>query len=128
MPLSTDSTHVIYLISHNRPIRELISPKLKDLTDIYKTHFQGMSENPGSVEELEFARDCMIKTLHKEMTKVDKEFLLSFKSGDPDWSFIDLEGIDRLPAVQWKLVNIQKMENDAHRQAVERLAATLSSF
>jgi len=122
------SVFLVYLISHNRPIRELVSPKLKDLKDIYKTHFQGMSENPGSVEELEFARDCMIKTLHKEMTKVDKEFLISFKSGDPDWSLIDLDRIDRLPAVQWKLVNIRRMQKEAHRQSVERLEATLSSF
>ena len=34
---------LVYLISHNRPIRELVSPKLKDLTDIYTKHFQGMS-------------------------------------------------------------------------------------
>ena len=122
------SVFLVYLISHNRPIHELVSPKLKDLKDIYKTHFQGMSENPGSVEELEFARDCMIKTLHKEMTKVDKEFLISFKSGDPDWSLIDLDRIDRLPAVQWKLVNIRRMQKEAHRQSVERLEATLSSF
>ena len=70
----------------------------------------------------------MIKTIHKEMTGKDKEFLLSFKSGDPDWSLINVEGIERLPAVQWKLVNIRQMEKEVHRQSVEWLAATLSSF
>jgi len=119
---------LVYLISHNRPIRELVSPKLKDLTDIYTKHFQGMSESPVRVEELASARDSMIKTIHKEMTRKDKEFLLSFKSGVPDWSLIDLEEIERLPAVQWKLVNIRQMEKEVHRQSVERLAATLSSF
>jgi predicted nucleotidyltransferase component of viral defense system len=119
---------LIYLISHNRPIRELVSPKLKDLTGIYTKHFQGMSESPVRVEELASARDSMIKTIHKEMTRKDKEFLLSFKSGVPNWSLIDLEGIERLPAVQWKLVNIRQMEKKVHRQSVERLAATLSSF
>jgi len=41
---------------------------------------------------------------------------------------LDNEGIDLLPAVQWKLINIQKMDKEAHRQAVERLAATLASI
>jgi predicted nucleotidyltransferase component of viral defense system len=119
---------LVYLISHNRPIRELISPQLKDLTDTYKTHFQGMSENPCSVEELITARENMIKAIKKEMTRNDKKFLLSFKSGEPDWSLINLEGIDRLPAVQWKLVNIQKMDRELHRQAVEKLSETLASI
>jgi len=119
---------LVYLISHNRPIRELISPKLKELAEIFTTHFQGMSESPVGMEELASARDTMIRTVHKKLTGQDKEFLLSFKSGEPDWSLIDLEGIDLLPAVQWKLVNIRQMEKEAHRKSVERLAATLSSF
>ena len=117
---------LVYLISHNRPIRELISPKLKDLASIYTQHFQGMAEIPVGVEDLASARESMIKTIHKELTSKDKQFLLSFKSGAPDWSLIDLEGIDLLPAVQWKLLNIQKMDKEVLRKAVEQLAAILA--
>jgi predicted nucleotidyltransferase component of viral defense system len=119
---------IVYLISHNRPIRELLSPQLKDLTDIYIKHFQGMSEIPVCAEELASARESMIETIHKEMTSKDKQFLLSFKSGAPDWSLIDLEGVDLLPAIQWKLVNIQKMDKEVHRKAVEQLAAILAEI
>ena len=119
---------LVYLISHNRPIRELVSPKLKDLANIYTKHFQGMSEVPVSVEDLAFARESMIETIHKEMTSKDKQFLLSFISGAPDWSLIDLEGVDLLPAIQWKLVNIQKMDKEVHRKAVEQLAAILAAI
>jgi predicted nucleotidyltransferase component of viral defense system len=117
---------LVYLISHNRPIRELISPKLKDLASVYTKHFQGMAEIPIGVEDLASARESMIKTIHKQMTSKDKQFLLSFKSGAPDWSLIDLEGIDLLPAVKWKLLNIQNMNQEVHRQAVEQLAAILA--
>jgi hypothetical protein len=99
---------IVYLISHNRPIRELLSPQLKELTDIYIKHFQGMSEIPVGAEELASARDSMIKTIHEQMTRNDKDFLLSFKSGDPDWSLLNLDGIDQLPAVKWKLINNSK--------------------
>jgi len=119
---------IVYLISHNRPIRELLSPQLKELTDIYIKHFQGMSEIPVSAEELASARDSMIKTIHEQMTRNDKDFLLSFKSGDPDWSLLNLDGIDQLPAVKWKLINIRRMEKETHRHSVEQLAATILSF
>ena len=122
------SAFLVYLISHNRPIRELISPKLKELGDIYSSHFQGMSQGPVSLEELASARECLIRTIHEKIIRRDKEFLLSFKSGEPDWSLIDLEGIDLLPAVQWKLINIKKMDKEAHRQAINRLAVTLASI
>ena len=68
-----------------------------------------MSESTVSAEELASARDSMIKAIQEQMTRNDKDFLLSFKSGDPDWSLLNLDGIDQLPAVQWKLVNIRKM-------------------
>ena len=85
-----------------------------------------MAEIPIGIEDLASARERMIKTIHKEMTSKDKQFLLSFKSGAPDWSLIDLEGIDLLPAVKWKLLNIQNMNLEVHRKAVEQLAAILA--
>jgi hypothetical protein len=119
---------MVYLISHNRPIRELLSPQRKDLTDIYIKHFQGMSEISVSAEELASARDSMIMTIHEQMTRNDKDFLLSFKSLKPDWSLLDLNEIDQLPAVQWKLMNIRNMTKEKHRESVEQLEATLSLF
>jgi hypothetical protein len=31
-----------------------------------------------------------------------RAFLLSFKAGGPDWALLGLNGVDQLPAVQWK--------------------------
>jgi predicted nucleotidyltransferase component of viral defense system len=42
-----------------------------------------------------------------EMQVVDKQFLLKFKQGTPDWSLHDFS---IFPAVQWKLLNIQHLK------------------
>ena len=53
------------------------------------------------------------------MTEEDVLFLLSFKQGAPDWMLFLLLCADQLPAVRWKLANIQNMGADKHRQSLE---------
>lgn len=38
---------------------------------------------------------------------------------------LPLMGVDRLPAVRWKLANIHKMGADKHRQSLELLEQAL---
>ena len=45
--------------------------------------------------------------------------------GDPEWELIELENVSRLPAVQWKLLNIRKMDKAKHGQALRRLEKCL---
>ena len=40
----------------------------------------------------------------------ERQFLLSMKSGEPDWAVLGIEGLERMPALQWKLLNIRKMD------------------
>ena len=32
------------------------------------------------------------------------------KQGKPQWDLLSLKGIEKLPALQWKLINIQRMD------------------
>jgi len=57
-----------------------------------------------------------------------KAFLLSVKQGNPDWSLIDLPHVSELPAVQWKLKNLENMPERKHRAALERLEQVLEQF
>jgi hypothetical protein len=43
--------------SHNRPIAELLSPQLKDITAIYEGEFTNMAETDVSLSELEAVRE-----------------------------------------------------------------------
>ena len=51
----------------------------------------------------------------------EKLFLVSVKEGAPRWDLLGLEGVENLPAVKWKLLNIGKMEPSKHRDAVRKL-------
>lgn len=112
---------LIYLISGNRPMNELLSPNLKDGRKVFESEFAGMSLVPVTYEELERAREMLIKAVRKGFTKEERRFLISFKEGDPEWAVLGLEGVDKLPAVQWKLANLVKMDRRKHSQAVAAL-------
>lgn len=116
---------LIYLLGHPRPLNEVINPRLKPLGDVYREEFVGMARVDLPLHELESARDELLSQLGHLMTDDDVHFLLSFKQGAPDWTLIPLMGVDRLPAVRWKLANIQKMGADKHRQSLALLEQAL---
>lgn len=119
---------LIYLISHGRPIAELLSPRLKDISTAYENQFMGMTEQPVSQEVLIEARDSLLRQIANRITESDKEFLLSVKRGTPQWERLSFAGVAQLPAVRWKQENIRKMTS-AHRQAaLSRLESVLEGL
>lgn len=118
---------VVYLASHDRPIIELLDPTRKDIQQIYVSEFAGMTIAVVSYEDLVKAREKLIETLKEEMTDKEKAFLISLKEGQPKWSLMDIEGIEKLPAVQWKLKNIQRMTQKKRTEALGKLKKVLGS-
>ncbi len=84
-----------------------------------------MTSKPVTLESLLDTRNELVKELKSRMTDKEKRFLLSFKSGKPEWDLLGLNNIDRLPAVQWKLINIKKMPVQKRSIALEKLAKAL---
>ena len=116
------------LLSSDRPIHEIINPNLQDQRLTTENHFEGMSIEDFSYEEFESVRNWLISTIQKSLTKEDKQFLLSVKNLNPDWSLYDFE---RFPAVSWKLINLQKLKSNnskKHQEQYELLEKTLQSF
>lgn len=74
-----------------------------------------MTVDSVSYEDLIAARDTLIGTLRKELTSGEREFLVSLKAGQPKWNSIGIEGIENLPAVQWKLMNIRRSVKKSRR-------------
>ena len=63
-------TFMVYLISHSRPIAELLALNRKNITD---------------------------------------------------WALLDLQDIETLPAVRWKLINLGRMSENKHQTTLEKL-------
>ena len=47
---------IVFLISHNRRILEILNPNYKDITDMYNTDFEGLTTDTISIGELERAQ------------------------------------------------------------------------
>ena len=116
---------VVYLASHDRPMHELLDPKLKNIHRIYDNEFAGMTVDAVAYEDMIAARDTLIETLRKELTRGEREFLVSLKAGQPKWNSIGIEGIENLPAVQWKLMNIKKISEKKQTELLEKLRRVL---
>lgn len=112
---------LVYLISHGRPIAELLSPRWKKLDGIFQAEFAGMTREPVTLEQLESTRAALLAAIQEQFTKQDAAFLLSLKRGVPDWALLNLPGVDQLPAVRWKLRNIMEMSASRRAGAVDKL-------
>jgi predicted nucleotidyltransferase component of viral defense system len=97
------------LLSHGRPMHEIIRPNFQGQAKVFETQFAGMAFIPFSYADYEATRERLVKAIRQGWTDNDRDFLLGFKQGKPDWSLLPLEDLSRMPAVQWKLSNIQKL-------------------
>jgi predicted nucleotidyltransferase component of viral defense system len=75
---------IVYLISHDRPISEIVVPRRKDITQEFAHGLDGMTAEPVALDDLLEAREAMIAAVAGEMPEAHKEFLLGFKRGKPD--------------------------------------------
>ena len=120
------NTFLVYLISHNRPIAELLAPRLQDISALYESEFKGMTYEDVSLEELYKTRDIIVETIHKGLNENDRKFLLSLKEGSPKWELFAFPEAASLPAVRWKLQNLGKMTSQKKKEALHKLEEVLS--
>tara|TARA_R110002167_G_scaffold26214_1_gene90397 strand:+ start:1151 stop:2101 length:951 start_codon:yes stop_codon:yes gene_type:complete len=119
-----------YVLSHPRPIHEVMAPRWKHLEDIFRNEFNGMTVESVDFDELMAARGKMMSALQAHITEKDCEFLLSFKEGDPDWTLFDVPKAADLPAVRWKQMNIKRLSNnkEKHKEQIESLRVVLGAW
>ena len=123
---SLKKAFIVYLISGGRPISEMLNPNRIDQRLPFEREFLGMTDTIVSYDELEQAREMLILGINNVLDKKDREFLLSFKRGNPDWSLLGIDSVKHMPAVKWKLLNIQKMTPEKHQEMLKRLENKLS--
>ena len=112
---------IVYLISHNRRIVEILNPSLLDIQQTFETDFVGMTTNPIELVDLLETRTELIRTVNSMIDEKDKKFLVDFKEGHPDWSYFSVPYIKNLPAVQWKMHNLDQVAALKRQRMVDRL-------
>ncbi|TQV84739.1 nucleotidyl transferase AbiEii/AbiGii toxin family protein [Exilibacterium tricleocarpae] len=110
------------LLGSNKPLHELLQPNLKDQRAAFKTKFEGMATRPFTYEDFETTRENLVSRVNDRLSDRDKEFFISFTTGDPDWSICPVNGLESMPAIQWKLHNLRKLKekNPAKRSDLQK--------
>lgn len=90
---------VAYLAGHNRPIHEVLFSTEKDIEQAYAGEFQGMTVTEVTLEELLAVREKLIQELPRSLTQKHRNFLLSLVRLEPDWTLLEQDHVEQLPAV-----------------------------
>ena len=116
---------VIYLASSPRPMSELLAPRELDMRDAYKKEFLGMTDSVVSYEALHETRTRLIRTIQDALTVNERKFLVSIKQGKPNWALLPIPGIENLPGLKWKIINVCKMSESLRKQSLNKLKNVL---
>lgn len=116
---------MVYLMCHNRPMAELLSPSHHDISPLYRTEFEGMAFKPVDLKRLQDTLTKLVIQIHKALNDDDRRFLLDLKEGNVDWKKFPLPEVAMLPAIQWKLLNLSLMNPDKRRKASHKLEKVL---
>lgn len=115
---------VVYLTSHNRPIHEVLFPAKRDIAQEYERTFRGMTTEPVELEDLLTTRDRMMQELQQGLSTQERNFLVSLARNEPDWGQLGITHLAQLPAIRWKLQNLERLAQ-ANPQKFEAQAAAL---
>lgn len=111
------------LVSHGRPIIEILDPSAKDQRDVFKAKFEGMTKLPFTYGDHVSTLERLTETIRSELTENDRAFLRSFTIGEPEWNRFPISDLAELPAPQFKLRNILKFKEEQADRYTDSIAA-----
>ena len=102
---------IFYLLGSDKPFIESLQPNPIDQKHALENQFMGMSDVPFDYADFEATRKELIEQVNQNLTYTDREFLISFESGSPEWEKCCAGDLSGFPSIQWKLKNIQTLKN-----------------
>ena len=115
---------MLCLLGSDKPIIESLQPHRIDQSEALEKQFKGMSDVDFNYTDYEEARANLITQVNAALTDTDKNFILSFEDGNPDWSICSAGDLSSYPSVKWKLQNIEKLKKSnpqKHQQVIDKL-------
>jgi predicted nucleotidyltransferase component of viral defense system len=98
---------VTYLAGHNRPLHEVLFGNDKDIAAEYDSSFVGMTETDCSLATLLETRQRLRQELPARLNPSQRQFLSGLARAQPDWSLLQCPHAAELPALRWKLSNLE---------------------
>ncbi len=100
---------VVYLASHNRTFHEVLFPRAKDIRLDYEGSFAGMTTEPVTMAALVETRERLFRELPRALDENERQFLRTLARAEPDWTLLGIPHLAELPAVRWRLHNLQEL-------------------
>ena len=116
---------VVYLISHNSSLHRILAPTFKDISNEFAHGFVGMTEEEIELGTLLAAREQLVADIVGNMPTPHKRFLISFMRGESEWHHLGLSGIESLPAVRWRQLNLDSIDDVTRAELVQHLEVLL---
>ena len=112
---------IVYLISHDHSPHSLLSPAARDIAHDYEQNFLGMTEEDVAMKTLLATRTALVDNIASNMSEDHRHFLVSFYRRKPEWSLLGLDGLDQLPAVRWRELNLDRAGEETRSDMVRKL-------
>ncbi len=118
---------IVYLISHDHSPHSLLDPMLRDITQDFEQNFEGMTREDIRLDVLLSAREKLIADVTGNMPENHKTFLRSFYSRKPEWALLGLDGVENLPAIRWREMNLDKAGLGTQEELLRKLNEVIGS-
>ena len=110
-----------YVASSRRPMHEVLAPIPHFEDTLFEAEFEGMTAEPVAKEALVAAQARLHEDVGSRLTGDVAAFLLSLHDAEPDFDLIGLPGAGDLPAIRWKVLNLERLkEQNPAKHAKQR--------
>jgi len=100
-----------YLAGHNRPVHEVLFAREVEIQQTYGNEFNGMTREPVELQRLLDIRERLFRELPRALSKANRSFLMSLVAAEPDWEQMSITHLREMPAVRWKLQNLERLRS-----------------
>ena len=98
----------------------MLNPNPIDLNQPYAREFEGMTRTSVGLDELLATREKLIVDIQSRFDKYTERFQLSLHDGTPDFDAIDRPRAADLPAIRWKLLNLERLIRENPKKHAEQ--------
>jgi hypothetical protein len=116
-------TFIVYLVGHKGSIPDVLDPlgKKVDFEGLYRGQFEGMTAKAVPLKDLLETRERLAHEIRSRLDGGMKRFLLSVQRAKPEWNLLGVPDAEKLPAVRWRMHNLNKMKPEAMKRETSRL-------
>lgn len=97
------------LLSANRPLYEIITPNILDRESVFYSEFQGMTDIDFTYKQHIETLKYLINFIQENMKNKYKNQLLDFVSLNFDFNSLNIQNVEKLPAIKWKMQNLKNL-------------------